>query len=562
MDAAPQQPDRSEDPGTPSSGADLVGRHTRLGRRTALISVLTLVSRVLGYVREILSAALFGDKSAIFDAFITAWRVPNLFRRFLGEGAISTSFQTAMTEVEGRHGEEAGARLFRGTVRVLILILIGVCLVTMGLVALMPDRMPITGWAWLGADPQPVRQLTLLLMPFVVMVCAGALIGGALQVRGHFATPALAPVALNIVWIASLAVLAGTFGWGVASNDQVTHLAMAERLALGVLIAGMVQLVVQIPVLFRFGLVRIQSPAAQIREMRIPAAPGAPGPGTVLKRALPLALGAAVYQINVMVDGLMAESLLADGGPTLHYYANRVQQFPMALVAIAATSAVFPALQAHGQKGDLGAVRRLHDTTHRSVAFLAIPASVGLFVLAGPIISVSFERGAFGAEGVVRTSAALRMLALAILPAGAMGLVARTYYALGDFKTPVRVSMVLLVVNAVLNLVLIRGAGMDVDGLALGTATTSWLGLVALLPGLKRRLPAAEPGQWRSFARTALCAAVCGGVAWGVLGVATPYLGATFGLLAAMAGGGAAHLVAAVGLRAPEMSALRRRRSR
>jgi putative peptidoglycan lipid II flippase len=560
MDAASQQPAPSES--TPTQGADLVGRHKKLGWRTALISVLTLVSRILGYVREILSAALFGDRSAIFDAFITAWRVTNLFRRFLGEGAISTSFQTAMTEVECKYGEEAGARLFRGTIRVLIMILLGVCMIVMGLVALMPDRMPITNWAWLGADPEPVRHLTLLVMPFVVLVCAGALIGGALQVRGHFATPALAPVALNIVWIATLATLAATFGWGVAPNDGVTHMRMAEQLAVGVLIAGAIQLLVQIPALYRFGLVRLQSPRAQIREMRHPAFPGAPGPGTVLKRALPLALGAAVYQINVMVDGLMAEGLLPDGGPTLHYYANRVQQFPLALVAIAATSAVFPALQAHGHKGDLAAVRRLHDTTHRSVAFLAIPASVGLFVLAAPIISVSFERGAFGSEGVVRASGALRMLALAVLPAGAMGLVARTYYSLGDFKTPVRVSVVLLVVNAILNLVLIRSAGMDVDGLALATAMTSWLGLTMLLPGLRHRLPAGEPGQWKSFARTGLCAALSGGVAWLVRGVAAERLGATLGLLLAMTAGGAVHLVAAVALRAPEMSALRRRRSR
>lgn len=543
-------------------GADLVGRHGRLGRRTALISILTLVSRVLGYVREILSAALFGDKSAIFDAFITAWRIPNLFRRFLGEGAISTSFQTAMTEVEGTQGEAAGAALFRGTLRMLVLILIGVCLVTMGAIALMPDRMPVTGWAWLGADPAPVRDLTLIVMPFVVLVCAGALIGGALQVRGHFATPALAPVALNVVWIATLALLAMEYGWNIGPLDDATHLEMAETLALGVLVAGLAQLLVQVPALVRHGLIGPQGVRAQVREMRAAGPPGSPGPGTVLKRALPLALGAAVYQINVMVDGLMAEGLLPDGGPTLHYYANRVQQFPLALVAVAATSAVFPALQAFGHKGDLRAVRDLHDKTHRSVAFLAIPASVGLFVLAGPIISVSFERGAFGAEGVERASAALRMLALAVLPAGAMGLVARTYYSLGDFKTPVRVSIVMLVVNAILNLVLIRGAGMDVDGLALATAITSWLGLFAMLPGLGRRLPTSQPGLVLALARTGLCAAACGVSAWAVLGVAGDWLGATAGLLVAMAVGGAAHLGVAAALGSPEMSVLRRKRKR
>ena len=146
-------------PGATTRGADLVGRHRGLFGRTALVSGLTLVSRVLGYVREMISAALFGDRSAVYDAFITAWRVPNLFRRFLGEGALGTSFQTALTEVDGNHGEETGRRLFLDTLRLATLILVGLCLVVMGLARLVPDEMPFTGWRWLGADPEPVRDL-------------------------------------------------------------------------------------------------------------------------------------------------------------------------------------------------------------------------------------------------------------------------------------------------------------------------------------------------------------------------------------------------------------------
>ena len=170
---------------------DLAARHKRLGIRTLLVGALTLLSRVLGFVREILSATLFGDHSAVFDAFITAWRVPNLFRRFFGEGAISTSFQTAFTKVEGEQGEQAGGIFFRSTLRALFATLVVITLLTMALIMVMPDQMPITGWHWLGADPDPVRDLALRVMPFVIFICLAAVGSAALHVRGRFTAPAL-----------------------------------------------------------------------------------------------------------------------------------------------------------------------------------------------------------------------------------------------------------------------------------------------------------------------------------------------------------------------------------
>ncbi len=538
--------------GAQGRGADITGRHRALARRTLLVSVLTLASRILGYVREILSAALFGDRSAVYDAFITAWRVPNLFRRFLGEGALSTSFQTALTRVDGDQGEAAGRGLFLDTARLLAVLLVGLTLVVMGAVALMPDRMPLTGWAWLGADPAPVRELTLRVMPFVVLVCLAALVGGALQVRGRFAPTAWAPAVLNVVWVSVLLALWWAYGPGDAREPQPErNLEMARWLALGVLVAGLAQLGVQLPALRRSGFL---GPCP-------PRLPGTPTAWSVLRASAPLALGAAVYQINVMLDGLMAEGLLPNGGPTLHYYANRVQQFPMALIAVAATSSVFPALQAHGHRGDRRAVRDLHDRTHRAIAFVALPAAVGLFVLARPVIAASFEHGAFGAEGVERASAALRMLCLAILPAGAVGLVARTYYALGDFRGPVRVSVAMLVVNVVLNLVLVEGAGMDVEGLALATALTSWGSLALLLPGLGRglglpesRIPFLGPlmGMLIASAGAGL------GAVW-VERVGRQALGRAPGLLLAIGAGVLLYALLAYGLGVPEARQVRAR---
>ena len=281
-------------------------------------------------------------------------------------------------------------------------------------------------------------------------------------------------------------------------------------LALGVLAAGVTQLCVQVPALYKTRLLA--------RGERFSTSEKRSGALGVLKRSAPLALGAAVYQVNVMIDGLMAEGLLTDGGPTLHYYAGRLQQFPMALIAVAATSAVFPALKALGHRGERGDLRGLHDKTQLAISFVALPASFALFALAIPIVSVSFERGAFTAEGVERTASALRGLSLAILPAGAVGLVARTYYALGDFSTPVRVSIIALAVNVVLNVFFIVGLQMDVSGLAWATTLTSWGNLAMLLPGLRKRelLPASSERWFERIAPQVVCALACAGAAFGV----------------------------------------------
>ncbi len=530
----------------PEIRQDLTQRHKRLGRRTVWISAMTLVSRILGFIRESLSAALFGNVSPVFDAFITAWRIPNVFRRFLGEGALSTSFQTALTEVDAERGNRAGAALFKATAGRLLIFLTLLTTVMMALALWIPDTMPITGWAWLGPNPEPVHELAARVMPYLILICLAALVSGGLQVRGHFTSPALAPAVMNTAWISTLLVIGWRFGfedWTDTPAATARQLDMARWLAAGVLIAGGVQLGVQIPALFKTGLLGVASGSEVISKEAV---------RSVLWSSLPLALGAAVYQINVMIDGLMALGLLPTGGATIHYFANRVQQFPMALVAVAATSAVFPALKALGHRGDLQAVRNLHDSTHRNVAFFALPASIGLFVLAGPVLEVLFQRGAFEEEGVIRGASALRMLCLAILPAGATGLCARTYYALGDFKHPVRISIIMLITNVALNIVLIMQFGMDVDGLSLATAVSSWGTLLLLLPGLSKRLPKPAGGTLQGIAVMLIPTAACGLAAhfgWIALSALVP---GPIALACAIGAGGLAYGVVAIALRLPE----------
>ncbi len=471
---------------------DVVGRHRGLLLRTAIVSLLTLGSRLLGFVRETLTASIFGDASAVNDAFVTAWRVPNLFRSLLGEGAMSTSLQTALTREDGERGLQAGRRLFWALARVVGLIALVLCAAVMLAAWLLPDTLPFTGWAWLGADPGPVRELVVRLMPFVVFVCLAAVVGGALQVRGHFASTALAPVLMNLWWIAALWLVMNRFGFEPRADpaaEYARQMGIARELAWCVLLAGLILFAVQLPALRSRGFLgRGERPLAdgERRELRARI-------WRVLRESAPLALGAAAYQVNVMIDGFMAEGLLRNGGPSVLYYATRVQQLPMSLISAAALTAVFPALAALGHEKRHSELRKLHDDTHLAIAFAALPAVLGLFFFAGPVMAVCFEHGAFGAEGTARGAAALRMLALAILPAGAAGLVARTLYALGEYRAAVRISIAVLGLNAALNLAFVLGLGMDADGLALSTSICAWLNLLLLLPALRSRIgPSAD----------------------------------------------------------------------
>ena len=488
---------------------DVVGRHRGLVLRTVLISSLTLSSRLVGFAREALAASMFGDRSPVNDAFVTAWRVPNLFRSLLGEGAMSTSMQTAITKADAEGGEDAGRSLFLALVRVVGGILLALCVAVMLAVHFMPDRMPVFGLSWLGAHPGPVRELTVRMMPFVVLVCLSAVCSGALNVRGHFLSTSLAPFVLNVTWIGSLALVGARFGWsrGPGVDDAAEYarqLDMARWLAALVLIGGAVMLAVQVPALVSRGFLGKGSAAGAGAPTVRPTREAF----HVIAATAPLALGAAVYQVNVMVDGFMALSLLPEGGATVLSCATRLQQFPMSLVSIAATSAVFPALTALGHGRAYAGVRSLHDRTQQAVAFVAIPASVGLLVFAEPVVSVCFQHGAFGPDGVARASAGLRCLTLAIVPAGAAGLIARTYYALGDFKTPVKISVAMLLSNIALNTLFVRGFGMDVEGLALATAATAWGNMILLAPGLRRRLglPGSEPGFLARILKMAVAA--------------------------------------------------------
>lgn len=553
-------------PEAPDPDSPALARHRGLAARAALISFLTLVSRLLGFAREALMAAVFGERSAISDAFLTAWRVPNLFRRLLGEGALATSLQTAMTKADLQRGDAAGRALFRATLRATFLALVAVTLLGALLAWVLPDRMPVTGWAWLGSDPAPVRDLTARVLPYVVLVCLAALCGGALAVRGHFAMPNLAPAAMNLVWIGTLVAIGLHSSWGrpLATPEETLQRQweLARWLAWGLLLGGLLQLLLHLPPLWRHGLVGARGGGEPGED-----AARREGLREVLWTMLPLVLGGAIYQINVMVDGLMAEGLLRTGGPSALYYANRVQQFPMALVSTAAVNAVFPALNAHGHLGERLRVRGLYDRTQLGMLFLLLPAAAGLFALALPIASVCYEHGNYGADGTARVAEGLRCLAFALVPAGAAALASRVFVAMGDLRTPVRIAGWMVLVNVSLNVLCVVGLGLDVAGMTLATALTTWLNLAWLVRGLRTRLalPPGVPLLGARVARLALAALLCAGTAWGTQRLWTSGMeaaaarGSIPALMAALAAGGLVYALTTRALGVEEWDEVARR---
>ncbi|MCC7011695.1 MAG: murein biosynthesis integral membrane protein MurJ [Planctomycetes bacterium] len=543
------------------SSVDVVGRHKRLVARTALIAGFTALSRVLGFGREALTAALFGDKSAIYDAFVTAWRIPNLFRRLLGEGAVSTSLQSALTEADSDRGEDDGRALLWETLRLATWILLGLTAVLMGGVALMGDAMPLTGWRWLGEDAHAMRELTLQSSPYVIAICLAGLISGALAVRGKFAATSAGPGVMNVVAIVTLVAIGLRFGWqGLAPEDgeagRVRHLEMARWFSWGLLASGFVQLAMLVPEMRATGLLGRTGRLAEHRRRA----------WGVLRTAVPLALGAAVYQINVLVDSFMANNLLPTGGASTYYYANRIQQLPLALVATAAASAVFPAMKALAHKREFGELRKLHEQTHLAVMFVALPASVGLLVMATPVTAVLLQRGEFGEQGVVRTADAIRMLCIALVPGGAVGLLSRAYYALGDFKTPVRMSLISLVLNVALNWLFVVRFELDTGGLALATAIVSWVSVALLVGGLARKIRANAgndvpglPGFASRMAKMFGASLACGAAAWGAHLALGGETRSWLALALAIVCGIVTYIVAVQLLGLPEWSAVRRK---
>ncbi|MFC0410302.1 murein biosynthesis integral membrane protein MurJ [Roseomonas elaeocarpi] len=502
------------------------------------VGVWTLASRVLGFARDMLVAALMGA-GPVADAFFVALKLPNLFRRLFGEGAFNAAFVPAFAATLAGDGP-GPARLLAERMGTLL---------TLWLAAL-----TILGWIFMpqvltvlapGFSDDPLRwqyavEMTRITFPYLVFICLTALVSGVLNGLNNFAAAAAAPVLFNIFAMAALLGL-------------TPHVATAGHAqSWGVLASGVAQLAWVWWAAKRAGMPL---------HFRLPRLD--PNVRVVLWRMVPGVLGAGVTQLNLAVDVIIASTLPA-GAVSYLYYADRVAQLPLGVIGAAVGTALLPLLaRQYRAKQPLSAHRTLNRAVEFSLA-LALPAAAAQIVVAAPIVDALFQRGAFGTQAAAATAEALVAYGIGLPAFVLVKAFAPGFFARGDTAAPVRIGIAVVVLNLGLNLVLSRYLAHA--GIALSTAIAAWVNVAALSVMLRRR------GAWQmdrrlrtKLPRLIIATAVMTAVLWGAASLLFPAESLRVPRLLLLVGlglatyFGAAHLLGALDLR--ELRGMRRRRT-
>ena len=473
------------------------------------IALLTGISRVFGLVRDITYGYFFGA-GALFDAWVIAFRIPNLSRRLFGEGAASASLIPIYSETLHQNPDEA--KQFVNTVVTALFVLLGV-LVLVGEAGI---------WIYYrlfasNSDTQLILSLTSVMLPYMLMICTVAILAGILNVHRHFAAPAAAPIVLNIFIIGST-LLTGTL-LHVTVREQLFYVAVA------VIIAGLVQVAMQVFPLRRAGV--FIKPAWNVRS------------DSFRKMILlmgPMVIGLTVTQINTLADDLIAWWLsgsdvkgwfftflgrqiaypLQRSSVSHLYYAQRLYQLPLGVFGISLATAVFPVMSQFSTQRDFQGLAKTAAKALRTAVFIALPATVGLIIVARLLISLFFEHGRFSPKDTQMTAFTLTFYAIGLCGYFAQQILSRAFYSMQHSKLPMFSAVIAVVLNIVLNLVLVWPLGRG--GLACSTALCSYLQVVILLVALHRTLGGdILSGFPLSLAKTAAATACMGAVGYATL---------------------------------------------
>jgi putative peptidoglycan lipid II flippase len=437
----------------------------RLIAKTSIVSGMTLLSRILGLVRDVVFARFFGA-SLVMDAFLVANRIPNMLRRFFAEGAFSQGFVPVMARYREQH-EHDDAREFvdavAGTFGMILF------LVTLAGMIAAPVLVAIVAPGFIGEDGR-FELATLMLrftFPYLFFVSLTAFAGAILNTYGRFGVPAFTPVILNIVLISGAIWLA----------PLLEEPGMA--LAYAVFVAGLCQLLFQVPFLMRLRV--MPRPRWALKHE---------GVKRVAKLMLPAIFGSSVAQINVLLGGIIA-SMLGVGKISLLYYSDRLMEFPLGLFGIALATVTLPYLSRQAANHSHDEFADTLDWSMKLVLLIAIPAAVGLIVLAEPLVATIFFGGVFTSDDVELTALALQAFAIGLVGFSYVKILAPAYFAREDTKTPVRIGLIALGVNFVLSVSLawyltrIGFAGSHA-GLALAISVAALLNALLLYIGLRR----------------------------------------------------------------------------
>jgi putative peptidoglycan lipid II flippase len=465
-------------PAQPVSGA-----RRAVARAAVVVSSATLASRILGFLRDLVVARAFGAGVAT-DAFFVAFRLPNLLRRLVAEGALSSAFVPVFTDYVSTRPPAETHRMLRAVSGVMLLLLSTLTLLGI-LAAPWIVRVMAPGFFANPATGELTVRLTRLMFPYLVLVGLAALVMGVLNAHRNFLLPALAPVALNVGIILGAVVLAPRLSEPVVG------------LALGVLLGGLGQLLLQVPWLWARGLLAPPHIAF-----------GHPAVRRVLGLMTPVVVGQSAIHIGTVINTIIA-SFLAKGSVSYLYYADRLIEFPGGLFGVAIATAVLPTLSEQATRRDKAALRETLSFSLRLATFISMPAAIGLFVLSEPIVRVLYERGRFGPAETVGTAGAVAMYALGIVGSTTAKISAQAFFALGDTRTPVKVSIFAMALNCAIAATL--AGPMGHVGLALAIAVAATVNAIGLTLFLRRRLPGKPiPGARLAWFRSAgISAGLC-----------------------------------------------------
>ena len=436
----------------------------RMAKTAGTISGLTMISRVFGYVRDGIGGALFGAGTAN-DAFLAAFRIPNLLRDLFAEGALSSAFIPTFTRTRIQEGPARAWRLAAVILNALAVVMLALVLAgELGAPGVV--RMIVPGFA---RDPDKLAltvELTRILFPFLGFVSFAAVLMGILNSHERFGWPAFAPVVFNLTMIGF--GIAALHGMGASPEEKV------KWWAWGALAGGAMQLLVQVPAILRLGF--RWRPILDWRD---------PGLRRMLVLMGPAVIGLSVTQINLFVNTLIA-SFLPEGSVTYLYYGNRLMQLPLGVFGVAIATALLPVTSGHLARGDRRAFLDALSYGLRLLVIITVPAAVGLIVLAEPINRLLFEYGRFSPEAVRAVARASVCYSLGLVAYAGVKVVVPTFYALSEARTPVIAAVLAVVVNVILNLLLMQPLGYL--GLALATAVSAGVNFVYLLVRLRRRV--------------------------------------------------------------------------
>ena len=456
-------------------------------RSTALVGQMTLISRVLGLVRDAAIAATFGA-SAASDAFFVAFKIPNLFRRLFAEGAFSQAFVPVLASYKATSNPDEVRRLVDAVFSTLAMVL--VALTALGILAA-PVVITVFAPGFVGdvARFDLSVELLRLTFPYLLFIALTALLSGLLNTYGRFALPAVTPALLNVSFIVCTV-------WVAPHLPQPVY-----ALGAAVLIGGALQLGLQLVAVWRLGFMPRLTRKHHAGVRRI------------LGLMVPALFGVSVAQINFLVDTLVA-SFLQQGSISWLYYADRLMEFPLGLFGIALGTVILPRLSEHHARNEHDHFSGTLDWALRAVFTVTIPSAVGLALLAGPILSTLFQYGEFSERDVLMSARGLMAYAVGLTGFIMVKVLAPGYYARQDTRTPVKIGVVAMLTNAVLCVAL--GFSLAHAGLALATSAAAFVNAGLLLRGLVRN-GVYRPGPgWALFTTRIVvaCAAMGAYLAW------------------------------------------------